>query len=364
MSAAPPEVLVARPEDLATWDDVAVRSPEGNVKQSLAWGRHRERQGWRPLHLLAGGVPALVLTRPWRGIGGMAAYLPRGPIEVGGVGATADRVAAIVAFLGERGADVVTVDPEIPAATGFADRLVAQGFRPIEELEPSRHRLDVALPSDPDALLPSFSATTRNLVRQARKQGLVVRRLDRSGGAPAEGVLDVPGRGPRADGLIDAFLDVVAETADRRGFALARRTDTRAWTETSLDAGHALALLVEDAVGAALAGALLYRHGRRLTYALAGERESARRSHPGATRLLIAEAMAIAVREGRAVMDLGGVDARGSRRPPVEGEPKYGLLQFKRSFGAEWVQMAGAHELTLRPWRYVAGRAVNRLVRG
>jgi lipid II:glycine glycyltransferase (peptidoglycan interpeptide bridge formation enzyme) len=62
-------------------------------------------------------------------------------------------------------------------------------------------------------------------------------------------------------------------------------------------------------------------------------------------------------------MDLGGVDVAGARHEPKEGEPMFGLYQHKRSFGAEWVELPGAHERVIRPWRYAAGRVAARLLR-
>ena len=62
-------------------------------------------------------------------------------------------------------------------------------------------------------------------------------------------------------------------------------------------------------------------------------------------------------------MDLGGADVAGARRIPAEGEPTYGLYEHKRSFGAEWVALAGAHERVVRGWRYAAGRAAAKATR-
>ena len=62
-------------------------------------------------------------------------------------------------------------------------------------------------------------------------------------------------------------------------------------------------------------------------------------------------------------MDLGGVDVAGARHEPKPGEPMYGLYQHKRSFGAEWVELPGAHERVIRPARYFLGRIAARLVR-
>jgi lipid II:glycine glycyltransferase (peptidoglycan interpeptide bridge formation enzyme) len=68
------------------------------------------------------------------------------------------------------------------------------------------------------------------------------------------------------------------------------------------------------------------------------------------------------VRERLHELDLGGVDVPGARRIPREGEEMYGLYAFKRSFGAEWLELAGNHEWVARPWRYAAGRVTGRLV--
>jgi lipid II:glycine glycyltransferase (peptidoglycan interpeptide bridge formation enzyme) len=72
--------------------------------------------------------------------------------------------------------------------------------------------------------------------------------------------------------------------------------------------------------------------------------------------------MRIAMGERRTIMDLGGVDVRGARRRPRPEEPEHGMLMFKESFGANWVDLAGAHERVIRPARYAIGRAVGRLI--
>jgi hypothetical protein len=40
-----------------------------------------------------------------------------------------------------------------------------------------------------------------------------------------------------------------------------------------------------------------------------------------------------------------------------------GLYEHKRSFGAAWVEMTGAHERVIRPWRYTLGRLAARAAR-
>ncbi len=115
--------------------------------------------------------------------------------------------------------------------------------------------------------------------------------------------------------------------------------------------------------GSPLAGLVLYRHGGRLSTVHSGDRAETRRDHPGALHLARWRAIQLAIREGCSEMDLGGADVAGARRPPVEGEPMWGLYQHKRSFGGEWLELAGAHERVFRPGRYAAGRAASRLRR-
>jgi lipid II:glycine glycyltransferase (peptidoglycan interpeptide bridge formation enzyme) len=79
--------------------------------------------------------------------------------------------------------------------------------------------------------------------------------------------------------------------------------------------------------------------------------------------LLRWRAIQLAIREGAAEMDLGGVDVGPDHAEPGTGDPMAGLYEHKRSFGATWVAMTGAHERVIHPWRYRAGRVTTRLAR-
>ena len=114
---------------------------------------------------------------------------------------------------------------------------------------------------------------------------------------------------------------------------------------------------------APIAGLILYRHGERLSTVHSGDHAEDRDETPGALHLLRWRAIQLALREGRAEMDLGGVDVAGARREPREGEPMWGLYQHKRSFGGEWLALTGAHERVLDPNRYRLGRVASRAKR-
>ena len=360
------EVRPANARELEVWDDLVVTTGGGHVYQSMAWARHRAASGWRPHHLIAAdGSAVLALERRWPVVGGGSAYLPRGPIPAGVAPAMARRLGAFTGWLAGHGIDVVATDAEIEAATGYPELLRAAGFHPIEEIQPSRHRLALALGhgTDETAALAGVAKATRQRIRAAEKAGIVVVRHDRSRGA--EGDLGEGFTRPAEDPhvALDRFYDLLLETGERRHFAFGPRAGFVGWWRAALAAGMLVLLEARSADDQPLAGLVLYRHGGRLSTVHSGDHAATRRDHPGSLHLLRWRAIQLAIREGCAEMDLGGVDVPGARRPPVEGEPMYGLFEHKRSFGADWVELTGAHEQVIRPRRYAIGRAMARAAR-
>ena len=366
-------VRVATADELADWDERAVASPHGNVYQSRAWGDYRAAHGWQPWYLtFDDGFRLLVVAKDHPVVGGSWAYATRGPIPEQRAELSAARAAAVAELLGAHGVDAFTVDGEAPAAWGLGERLRARGFERTEELQPSRHRMDVRLGPDDDfnsderTIFGSFGATTRNNIRQAERHGLRVKRLDAGGGrsdddytvSTLEGFEDVdPADTALTDQMLRMFYVMLDATALRRGFALASEEAFFDWSKRGLAAGHVVYLQAEHDTDGPVAGASFYRHGQRLTYALAGDRANLRKAHPGAVRLLVWRGMQIALDERRRVMDLGGVDTEGDRRQPNKGHPNYGMYQFKESFGARWIELTGAHQRTMHPMRQSVGRA-------
>ncbi len=363
----------ASPGELGDWDARTVETAGGDVYQSVAWARYRERHGWRPRFLVFDdGFRLLSLERPWPLIGGAGAYLSRGPIAAGeSAEETAHRLRAAADQLAEDGVDVVASDAEIEAATGYPDLIRAAGFRPIEEVQASRHRMRLRLPegTHEEQLLASFGSSTRQLIRGAEKAGLRVVRYDRTirdGSAasigdgfegPAAGSL-----GTAAQPAFERLYDLLRDAAVRRHFHLGAKPAFVDWSVAGLAAGHVVYLEARDTDDRLLGGATFYRHGGRLTYSHSGDRADLRSTYPGVVRLILWRAIQLAVRERLQEMDLGGVDVPGARRIPREGEEMYGLYAFKRSFGADWVELTGNHEWVARPWRYGAGRVTGRLV--
>ncbi|MEX1170128.1 MAG: GNAT family N-acetyltransferase [Chloroflexota bacterium] len=361
-------------EELADWDDRVVEAPGGHVYQSRAWATCRRASGWTPRFLVGDdGGRTLALTRSWPAIGGGSAYLPRGPVpmpgELPGWEAIAERQVAVAHALAAEGVDVVAADPEVPAVEpAFRSRIEAAGFRPIEEIQPSRHRITLPLGEGADeaSVLEGIAKSTRQRIRGAERDGVTVVRHDVR--APRAG----PGEGfasptePAAHAL-DRFYDLLLETGERRQFSFGPRSMFVTWWRTAHEAGHLVYLEARTAGGAAQgqphAGLILYRHGGRLSTVHSGDHAATRSDHPGALHLLRWRAIQLAVREGCSEMDLGGVDVAGARGEPREGDPLYGLYQHKRAFGGRWLELTGAHERVFDARGYALGRLTGRLAR-
>jgi peptidoglycan pentaglycine glycine transferase (the first glycine) len=358
-------IRVATPAELAEWDERVVDGPGGHVLQSRAWAAHRVATGWTADHLVFDdGFAVLALRRRWPIVGGWSAYLPRGPVPADqSTAETAHRLEVVTQHLAERGVAVVASDAEIPAASGYAARVRALGFHPIEEIQPSRHRLSLRLVDrSEDQVFGEISKSTRQRIRKAEETVDGVVRHDGRVGADGVGEGFRPPTEPPTAAL-DRFYDLLLETGERKHFSFGPRAGFLDWWRAALQAGHLIYLEARGTEDEPLAGLVLYRHGERLSTVHSGDHAETRERVPGALHLLRWRAIQLAIRERRAEMDLGGVDVAGSRREPHEGDPMWGLYQHKRSFGAEWLELTGAHERVIDPWRYRVGRLAGRAIR-
>jgi len=362
----------ATPAELDTWDRRVVGTPGGHVYQSRVWADQRARLGWRPLYAqLDEDHAALILLRPIPLLGGSTAYIPRGPVvdpahPLEGGEAAARRLDTLSAWLGRRGVAVVATDAEVPATDKVYSRAIrAAGFRPIAEIQPSRHRVSVALArdTDDDAVRAGLTKSTRQRVAAAERDGIVVERHDTAGWGSLHPLFERPTR-PLADALA-GFATLLEETGERLGFRFGPRQVFLDWWAAAHAAGLLVYLEAREPVAsdAPLGGLILYRHGERLSTVHSADAPGVRERHAGVMHLLRWRAIQLAIREGCVEMDLGGVDTGPDHREPGEGEPMAGLYEHKRSFGATWQAMTGAHERVLSPWRYGLGRAAARLAR-
>ena len=341
----------------ADWDQRTVRTPGGHVYQSSVWAEQRARLGWRPLHvLLDEDHAALVLLRPFPLIGGASAYIPRGPViaaERGRRGGGGTRRRAGRA--GWRGAAWRSSRPmprSRPPMPPTAAALRSAGFRPIPEIQPSRHRVSLALARDTDdaAVRAGFTKSTRQRIAGAERDGVIVERHDTGrlvGRAPAvRGACPIVRRGARQPSRRSSrgpASGLASGSGRARSSSTGGRPRTRPACSSTSMRGTAPTRPTRSAGSSCTATATACRQSIQRT------RPGVRDTHPGVMHLLRWRAIQLAIREGCTEMDLGGVDSGPDHREPGEGDPMAGLYEHKRSFGARWVEMTGAHERVTKP---------------
>lgn len=332
------------------WDESTVAPSGGHVLQSAAWAEHRRGQGWTPHFVdFSDGRRALVLSHEQRPLPGFVAYAPRGPIAAGDPAQqVAARGAALAEWLRPQGATILAVDPELDADPAYDTALADTGFRETEEIQPSRHRLVLPLPAgaDEEAVLAGMAKQARQRIRAAEKAGTEIRE-------------DAAGE------RLETFGGLLDATARRKGFGFDAESGFIAWWRKALVAGLADFLVAENA-GRLLGGLVLYRQGGHRATAFSADDTSLRHDYAGTMHLLRWSAIRMALAEGAPSIDLGGVDLPGLRRMPEQSDPSWGMYEHKRSFGAQWVESAAAHEVVLRPAVYrlgLAARAVRQRLR-
>lgn len=203
-------------------------------------------------------------------------------------------------------------------------------------------------------VLQGIARSTRQRIRRAEASDVEI--VSSGSETPGPDVASV-----RAD--LDEFYDLLLATGERRGFTFGSREEFVGWWVAARAAGHLVYLAARTPGQGTIAGLLLYRHGGRISTVHSADRTDARTDHPGVLHLLRWRAIQLALVAGCSEMDLGGVDVAGARRRPEPGELMYGLFEHKASFGAEWVDLAGAHEYVADRLRYSAGRVTQRLRR-
>lgn len=315
------------------WDQRAVAVPGGHVMQSSVWGSYRAEQGHEP-HFLTfdDDRVALVLLRRSSGLPGSEAVVRRGPAHADDdPEESAVRATALVTWARDVGARTLFLDPERPADAAYAQAMEAAGFEVVDDLEPSIHvmRRTFEPGLDEEALLRSFSKSTRQRIRAAKTAGVVVRESDD------------PER-------MTAFAELLHERADVVGIQLQAGTGfVEAWRRL-IDAGLAR-LLIAEHEAELVGGLFLFRQGGIQSTAYSADKASRRRELSGTMHLVRWEAIRDAFSAGCPAIELGGVDLPGHRQPPQQGDPNRGLYEHKRGFGAEWAEREPARRIVLRP---------------
>jgi peptidoglycan pentaglycine glycine transferase (the first glycine) len=330
--------------EAAAWDELAVRSPNGDAFQSHAWGELKRGLGWTPIRIviMADGrqvAAAYIQERPLSSrlpgpLGRTTIqYAPRGPILLDGAVQTAHAALhGLRRIAAERRAAVLTVDPTWEEGGELASTLRAEGFRPARrEIQVSRTAMLIPLAPTDDAQHALLGDSTARNINKARRAGVTTERIDLSTSAASEAALE-------------EFFSMHAATGRREGFLVRDRAyELRQWR--LLGESGVASLWFARVEGRRCNGVLLLRCGRTLVSYAAGAPDDADLHRTRANHLLQWEIIRWAAGAGYEGYDLGGVDTQAlPGLPQNESHPLWNLFQFKRSFGARPVVHVRAHE--------------------
>jgi lipid II:glycine glycyltransferase (peptidoglycan interpeptide bridge formation enzyme) len=297
----------------------------GSVLQSWEWGEFRRRHGWRPLRLLSGSgeAAAQVLLRdtPLPGLGSLA-YVPHGPLCADGAD-FAEAAGTIADHARRRGASLVQVEPRVEEGQGFK---VGGFVRSRSSVQPRCTRIIEVLP-EAETQLKALPKDARYGVRRARREGVMV------------------GTSNREEDL-EAFMDLHESTASRQNFALRPREYYREFMQ---DLPAHLVVARKEGEERLLAGAVILTFGQEAYYLYGAS--SAESENLYASYLIQFEVMTVARENGARRYDMWGPCK------PHEGDPLWGVYQYKKKFGGEEKRYVGAHEKNLNPLRATLMRA-------
>ncbi|WFS61584.1 peptidoglycan bridge formation glycyltransferase FemA/FemB family protein [Pseudodesulfovibrio thermohalotolerans] len=179
------DIVIATEKDRADWNDFLARCPNGNLRQTFAWGRIKAKAGWEPIPLMAkaGGEvrAAMLILKKRLPLGFSLLYACRGPVLAW------DDVEAVQALFewvrrnaGSHKAVMLRIDPEPGDEALMARRLADVGFIeldvPYTGWNRTRYEIRLALKPEEtiDDLFRSFRRTHRQNIASAGKKGVTL----------------------------------------------------------------------------------------------------------------------------------------------------------------------------------------------
>jgi len=297
----------------------------GSVLQSWEWGQFRESHGWRPLRLIndteTAAAQVLLKDLPIPGLGALA-YVPHGPICSDDLfGGT---TTAVSDHARSNGAALIRIEPRREQGL----RVETDGFTRSESSVQPRCTRILEVLGDAKEQLKALPKDTRYGVRRAGREGVVA-------GLSNE---------PEQD--LEVFLDLLEETSSRQDFALRSRAYYRDFLQ-SLPA-H-LVVARKEGEDRLLAGAVVLTFGEEAYYlygASAAESDNLYASY--AVQFAVLD---VAREAGARRYDMWGPCK------PREGDPLWGVYQFKKKFGGFEESYVGAHERDLHTLKAPLARA-------
>jgi lipid II:glycine glycyltransferase (peptidoglycan interpeptide bridge formation enzyme) len=322
--------------DAASWDAFVSSRAAGHFMQSYAWGEFQRELGWDTHYctLREGAEPraaALLLSRTVPGLGARVFSAPRGPaVDLADRAAAAALFRELAAYVQRERGVLLRCDPywtqeEAPAGEPPLDGLTRVP-RDWSNWNAPRFVLWLDLTGDEEALMMRATPRCRNDIRRGYRNG-----VDFTFG----GMDDV-----------DDFYRLMVLTGNQKGIAFHGVDYYKRLLEV-VNRSAKVQLFLGRLEGELITAGMSVAYGRKswLLYAASAPAHYKTR----ANRAQQWEMLKWAQAQGCERYDFRGT---ATNDPPSEQDPGWGVYQFKKSFGPEFVRMTGYYDIVPRPLMY------------
>lgn len=333
--------LTINATDPAAWDQFVSASDHGHYMQSHAWGEMQRHAGWEPHYaaLSAGGATvatALLLSRTIPATGRKVFYAPQGPVTNGHTPEVYEPLgAALSAYVRRQGGTFLRADPYLREDAALDSALAKGGFRKVPRdwsyWNGPKFVFWLDLQQDEDALFKGMDRNCQRDVRAGYKKGVEYCR---------GGTDDLP-----------EFYRLMQAMSNTKGIAVHDEQYYRRLYEV-MNRSCRLELFLAKFEGRIISVGMSISYGTRawMLYAASDRQYFKLRIN----RNVQWEMMKWARDTGCVRYDFRGT-ATGD--PPNPADPGYGVYEFKKSFGPQFVRLAGYYDLVTRPAWYGLIRA-------
>lgn len=312
----------------AEWNSRIAATPnQGNVFQSFELGEVKRLARWTPRYAESEGI-AMTIHEKAAAPFGTIWYLPKGPC-VADTAQLASVVADLAAEARRQGVLFVRIEPELVESPENVTAIQSLGLVRAAAVQPHTSTVVHQLPEDEEGLMASYPSKTRNMVRRAGREGVVV------------------DRAPATEETFDDMWDVWQDVVRDQGLSVRSKAyHVESW-KIMVRSGLAQIFMarvngeaVASAVVASLGDVAAYKEGASL-------RE---RPVPGVSQLVQYEGMKWAIERGATRYDLVGVPH--SSELDDRSHPRHGIGNFKRGFTKDVIDWVGAWDIVVHPRRY------------
>jgi lipid II:glycine glycyltransferase (peptidoglycan interpeptide bridge formation enzyme) len=321
--------------DPQTWDGFVVSREAGHFMQSYAWGAFQREMGWEPRYCVLKEdsrilAAVLLLTRGLPGIGRVF-YAPRGPaVDYSNASATHALLEHLAIYVKDQKGAFLRCDPYWTEAEVNANDTPPPHLTSVpRDWSPwnaPRFVLWLDTRGDEEAVFARLTSRCRNDVRRGYKNGVIFNL-----GTEAE---------------LEDFYRLMVATGHQKGIAFRELDYYRRLL--SLASGAAkVQLFLGRFEGKVITAGVSVAYGKKawLLYAA---------SAPAFYKLRANRTQQWEMIKWAHALGCSRYDFRGTATndPPSPDDPGYGVYEFKKSFGPEFVRLSTYFDLVQRPLRH------------